>query len=264
MLVLKVGVICQFIMHKVKKNVIFLILFQKVNIIVFPEDGLFGMAFSRKGLESYLEYIPDPEENWNPCKSPEKYNNTEIQQDLSCMAIKSSLFVVANMGDYQPCDSKKDKNCPKDGHYQFYTNVVYNSSGYIVAKYHTINLFFEKQFDYPPVPKAVTFDTDFGRFAVFTCFDILFKNPAIDSLKPGVGNVVFPTAWMDALPLLAAVQYHSAFAAGAKVNLLAANINLPLFRFHGSGIYSPTGFSAFRYNETRGGKLLIADRKSVV
>jgi predicted amidohydrolase len=65
--------------------------------------------------------------------------------------------------------------------------------------------FYERQFDTPPIRKVVTFDTPFGKFAVFTCFDIIFKNPAIDSLMiSGVGNIVFPTAWMDALPLLAA------------------------------------------------------------
>ncbi|XP_052083547.1 pantetheinase-like [Mytilus californianus] len=233
---------------------------QNVNILVFPEDGLYGMGFSRTGLESYLEYIPDPNEKWNACNFPDKYENTEIQRKLSCIAKDNSLYLVVNMGDHQSCNSTNDTKCPQDGHYQFNTDIVYNPKGELIAKYHKINLFYEKQFDTPPVSELVTFDTPFGKFAMFTCFDILFKIPAIDSLKvQGVGNVVFPTAWMDALPLLAAIQFHSAFAAGAKVNFLAANINLPSFKFHGSGIYSPEGYGAFYYSEKHGGKLLIAN-----
>lgn len=230
---------------------------QKVDILVFPEDGIYGYELSRQAMEPYLEYIPD--EEWNACDFPDKYENTEIQRNLSCLAKDASLYLVANIGDRQPCFLKNDTYCPKDGHYQFNTNVVYNRKGDLIAKYHKINLFFERQFDTPPTPKIVTFNTPFGKFAVFTCFDILFKNPAIDSLLPDVGNIVFPTAWMDALPLLAAIEYHSAFAAGAKVNFLAANINRPLKGFHGSGIYSPNGYKAFQYNESQGGKLLVAD-----
>ena len=231
-----------------------------MDILVFPEDGIYGMGFSRQALEPYLEFIPDPKEKWNACNFPDKYPNTEIQRELSCLAKDASLYLVVNFGDRQPCLPENETHCPKDGHYQFNTNVIYNPKGELIAKYHKINLFYERQFDTPPIRKVVTFDTPFGKFAVFTCFDIIFKNPAIDSLMiSGVGNIVFPTAWMDALPLLAAIQYHSAFAAGAKVNFLAANINRPSFRFHGSGIYSPNGYAAFQYSESHEGKLLIAD-----
>ncbi|CAC5364009.1 VNN [Mytilus coruscus] len=229
--------------------------------MVFPEYGIYvGMRISREDIKSYLEYIPDPEENWNACQFPDKYENTDIQRNLSCLAKHTSMYLVVNFGDRQPCVIGNDPNCPKDGHYQFNTNVVYNPKGDLIAKYHKKHLYKEKHFDVPPVTKLVTFETPFGKFAVFTCFDILFKTPAIDALMiDGVGNVVFPTAWMDALPLLAAIQFHSAFAASARVNLLAANINLPKYRFHGSGIYSPTGYKAFQYSESPGGKLLIAD-----
>jgi hypothetical protein len=51
---------------------------------------------------------------------------------------------------------------------------------------------------------------------------------------------------------------------GMKVNLLAANIQLPEDGFHGSGIYTPDGYKTYYYskklNET---KLLVADLQSV-
>ena len=69
---------------------------------------------------------------------------------------------------------------------------------------------------------------------------------------------------MDALPHLAAIQFHSAFAAGLGVNLLGANIHLPVNRFHGSGIYTPTGAVSYYYNDkNKASKLVISEVKSI-
>ncbi|XP_060078404.1 pantetheinase-like [Ylistrum balloti] len=234
---------------------------QGVDIIVFPEDGIYGMGFTRKALSSYLEYIPDPKnESWSACAEPNRYPNTEVQHFLSCLAKNNSMFIVANFGDKQPCSQDTYPSCPIDGHFQFNTDVVYNPLGTLIAKYHKENLFFEYQFDFPPVTEVVTFDTPFGLFGIFTCFDIIFHDPAIDLINRGVRNIVFPTAWMDALPLLGAVQFHSAFARGMGLNFLAANINWPLMRFHGSGIYTPDGVLTYYYNDRHArGQLLISD-----
>lgn len=48
----------------------------------------------------------------------------------------------------------------------------------VVCRYHKHNLCEEPQFDIPEV-EVVTFETPFGRFGLFTCFDILFHDPAI-------------------------------------------------------------------------------------
>jgi pantetheine hydrolase len=237
---------------------------QDVDIIVFPEDGIHGvMVFTnRASLESYTEYIPDPNlETWTPCEDPARHNNTEVQHFLSCLARNNSLYLVANMADRQPCSVTKDNKC-RDGRYQFNTNVVYNPNGTLIARYHKEHLFKieTRFFDKPESVNLVTFDTHFGKFGVFTCFDILFRSPAIDLLeKYGVTNVVFPTAWMDVLPFFPSVEFHSAFAAGMGVNFLAANIHYPTGRFHGSGIYTPDGAEAYYYNDTGSeGRLLIA------
>lgn len=52
---------------------------QGAQILVFPEDGLQGINFSRSSIYGYLETIPDPQqESWNPCTEPGKHNNTEV------------------------------------------------------------------------------------------------------------------------------------------------------------------------------------------
>ncbi|XP_071357270.1 biotinidase-like isoform X2 [Trachinotus anak] len=179
------------------------------------------------------------------------------------MARRHNLYLVANMADLQPCPSKTSpsSNCPSDGHWQFNTNVVFRSDGQLVARYHKQNLYFEEAFDTPPQPEIITFDTPFaGRFGLLTCFDILFHEPTITLVERGVRQLIFPTAWMNQLPLLDTIQFQRALSLGANVTLLAANIRNDQLIMTGSGIYTP--FSATYHHAHRGdpeeGRLLVA------
>nr|XP_023991198.1 biotinidase-like [Salvelinus alpinus] len=99
---------------------------QGAQIIVFPEDGIHGFNFSRLSISGYLETIPDPlTEDWNPCTQPDRHNNTEVLQSLSCMARRHQLYLVANMPDLQPCPLTSHPTCPPDGRWQFNTDVVF-------------------------------------------------------------------------------------------------------------------------------------------
>ncbi|KAL0962051.1 hypothetical protein UPYG_G00335100 [Umbra pygmaea] len=221
---------------------------QGAQIIVFPEDGLQGFNFSRVSISGYLETIPDPLiEDWNPCTQPHRHTRTEVLQRLSCIARRHGLFLVANMADLQPCPLTSHLDlelanppCPPDGHWQFNTDVVFRSDGSLAARYHKHNLYFEMAFDKPPRLEVVAFDTPFaGRFGVLTCFDILFHDPTVKLLEQGIRQMVYPTAWMNQLPLLSAVQFQRAFSLGANVTLLAANIRDDSLGMTGSGIYPP-------------------------
>ncbi|KAL8610006.1 hypothetical protein ACOMHN_029499 [Nucella lapillus] len=231
---------------------------QGADILVFPEDGLYGFSFTWESMTPYLEYIPDPAVvDWVPCDDPTRFPHTEVQQTLSCLAKNHSLYLVANMGDNQPCHLHVLPYCNHplgqghEPHVQYNTDVAFDPSGKLLARYHKQHLFFEKQFDTPVTPELTTFDTPFGRWGMFTCFDILFYQPAVTLIeKKNIANIAFPTAWMDALPLLASIQFHSAFARGMGVNFLAANIHLPIARFQGSGVYTPKGMVAFEHNST--------------
>ncbi|XP_035828945.1 pantetheinase [Aplysia californica] len=235
---------------------------QGASIIVFPEDGLYGFSFTRDTVQPFLEDIPDPKAvTWSPCLDPERYPDTEVQRQLSCMARNNSIYLVADIGDKKPCNVTEDQKCPQDGRYQYNTAVAFDPDGYLVARYHKFKLFFEYQFD-TPEPEPIYFDTPFGRFGLFVCFDVLFLEPAVTMVtQHNVTNIVFPTAWMDALPLLSAIGFHSSFARGLGVNFLSSNLHLPDRRFHGSGIYSPEGVKEFYYNSshTSPGKLLVAE-----
>lgn len=236
---------------------------QGAQIIVTPEDALYGWKFTRETIFPYLEDIPDPRVDWIPCRDPQRFGHTPIQTRLSCLAKNNSIYVLANIGDKKRCDSQ-DSTCPPNGYYQYNTNVVYDAKGQLVARYHKYHLYSEPQFDVPEKPELVTFDTTFGRFGIFTCFDILFHDPAVALVKDfHVDTILYPTAWMNVLPLLTAIEFHSAWAMGMRVNLLAANIHHVQQNMTGSGIYAPHLPRAYHYDmETDSGRLLLSELDS--
>ncbi|KAM7064449.1 biotinidase isoform 2-T2 [Molossus nigricans] len=212
-----------------------------VQIIVFPEDGIHGFNFTRASIYPFLDFMPSPRlVRWNPCLEPQRFSDTEVLQRLSCMAIQGDMFLVANLGTKQPCGGG-DPGCPRDGRYQFNTDVVFSNNGTLVDRYRKHNLYFEAAFDTPLQADHIVFDTPFaGKFGVFTCFDILFFDPAVALLRDSeVKHVVFPAAWMNQLPLLAAIQIQRAFAMAFGVNLLAANVHQPSLGMTGSGVHTP-------------------------
>ena len=239
---------------------------QGARIIVFPEYGLYGLNWTRESIQPYLEYIPDiSTSGWNPCDNPMKYSNTDTQRNLSCIAKNSSIFLVANMGARQPCDDT-EATCPPDGHYQFSANVVYGSNGDFVGRYFKYNLYAEeKHFDKPNKPDYTIFETPFGKFGTFSSSDILYHEPAVHLVKSlNITNIAYPTAWQDKLPLMAAIEFHSAYAEGMQINLLAANLHIPQLGYHGSGLYWPTGTSinaSYYYNcqNMSSGQLVVED-----
>lgn len=233
---------------------------QGAEIIVTPEDALYGWSFTREAIFPYLEDIPDPRVDWIPCQDPHKFGHTPVQVRLSCLAKNNSIYVLANIGDKKPCNSN-DFTCPPNGYYQYNTNVVYDKKGQLVARYHKYHLYSEPQFDVPEKPELVTFNTTFGRFGIFTCFDILFHDPAVTLVKDfHVDTILFPTAWMNVLPLLTAIEFHSAWAMGMRVNLLVANTHHVHLNMTGSGIYAPHSPKVYHYDmETELGKILLSE-----
>ncbi|KFQ08700.1 Pantetheinase, partial [Leptosomus discolor] len=234
---------------------------QGAHIIVTPEDGIYGWRFTRETIYPYLEDIPDPAVDWIPCTDPTRFAPAPVQERLSCMARNNSIYVVANIGDKKLCNSS-DPSCPSDGRYQYNTDVVFDAEGKLVARYHKYNLFRgETQFNYAKEPEVVTFETPFGKLGIFTCFDILFHEPAVVLVRElQVDTVLFPTAWINVLPFLTAIEFHSAWAMGMGVNLLSANTHNINSAMTGSGLFTPEGPATYHYDSgTEEGCLLLAE-----
>ena len=65
--------------------------------------------------------------------------NTEVQHALSCMAKNNSLYLVANIGDSQPCHRLVSARCNHNvqgtnEHFQYNTDVAFDPEGKLVAR----------------------------------------------------------------------------------------------------------------------------------
>ena len=212
-------------------------------------------------MRPFLEEIPDPKwKELNPCLD-KKVPDTEFQRRLSCMARKYKLYLVANMGSVEPCSKATDTDCPKDGRYQYNTNVAYDPRGRHVAKYRKYHTFYLERvtYDTPTTIDYASFKTPFGIVGTFTCFDILFKEPSISLIeKWRIDTIAFPTAWVNVPPYFSAVSFHASFATGTGINLLASNLHISKLNVTGTGIYMPTGPRIFRNPKMdMGSKLLV-------
>lgn len=237
-------------------------------IIVFPEDGLFDG--SRSFILPCLHQLPDPDslladQTINPCLEQE-YNDNFIMKRLSCLARSNKLYLVANFGTREECKWPwKEENaasCAKYGYLMLNTDVVFDQQGNFIKRYRKYNPFVEV-FDKAPQLELAYFDTpDMGRFGLFTCFDILFKSPAIDLVeKYQVNTALYPTWWFDKLPMHSAIQYQEAWAQSNRLNLLAANLVLPERGSIGGGIFSSSSKTNPIYTGANDldPKLIVAD-----
>lgn len=227
------------------------------DIIVFPENGLFGFL-NREMIKPYLEPLPEPTKingrYERPCAQAnlDKFNNCPVLQFLSCLAANYEIAIVANMGEVKPCNRQSNDRCPADGQFQYNTNIVLDTDGSFIAKYHKKHLFFEPEYDEPSTCEKVVFTPRFGvSFGIMTCFDMLYDCPATDLIhKYHIKNFIVPMAWMKGIPLLQANQYQQAWSRSHGVNLIAANIHFPLADLGGSGIYSSGQVKAWYYNNS--------------
>ncbi|GIY69016.1 biotinidase [Caerostris extrusa] len=150
-----------------------IILYPEYGIFPYPEYGLYPPA-ERFRLKEFMEIVPDPKTaSANPCLERKEFSQRLILRTLSCIARNNSILVVANMGDLQSCLGTP--GCPDDGVFHLNTNVVFDKDGTIIHKYHKEHLFYELGMDLPRKEQFFTFETSFGKFATFICFDIDFK-----------------------------------------------------------------------------------------
>ncbi|KYM88556.1 Vanin-like protein 1 [Atta colombica] len=206
-----------------------------VDIIVFPEAGLTTVNFpEREKLKDWTTIVPNASSNYIPC-CQDTFKVSDALRKISCAARNNKIYVVINIAEKEPCSEL----CPKDKMFYYNTNVVFDRTGKIIARYRKTNLSKEYQFNVTTTPEVVSFDTDFGvKFGTFTCFDIYFRKPALQLTRDHqVTDFVYPTAWFSEVPFLTAIQLQAGWSFAENVNLLASGYNRPSFGNAGSGIY---------------------------
>lgn len=230
-----------------------------IDIVVFPEMTLNKMMTAFE--------TPEPESNNSPCDNSTVANDNLLKL-ISCAAKNHHRYLVVNVITKAKCpdgemiENKDTRNCTdrSDGFSYYNTNLVFDRNGTIISRYRKFNLFGE-EVDKPFKPALQTFETDFGvTFGHFVCFDMMFRSPALELVRSGITDIIFPTMWFSELPFLTAVQVQQNWAYVNNVNLIAAGANNPLVGSSGSGIYAgrkgPLGLTMQGTNETN---VLIAE-----
>ena len=232
---------------------------------MFPEYGITGFDQSRDSMVPFLEDIPEPSGLWNSCDEPTtSYPDTKVLHRLSCMAKDHRIYIIANMGDIKYCDIKGDNSCPRDGRYQFNTNVVFDSKGTLISRYHKRNMYDETPlFDPSPTPEYSIFETPFGTFGHIVCFDILNYYPTQVLLEDkGIQNLIVTSAWNVFYPFVLPIQMYSGLAKRNNINVIAANIRNFDYVMASSGIFGANEevFSDPDFMNSKG-ELLVAEVK---
>ncbi|XP_015435413.1 PREDICTED: vanin-like protein 2 [Dufourea novaeangliae] len=238
---------------------------QDSDIIVFPEDGLTSVRMPEKSeMMSWATVVPSADEKYVPCEY-HRPGVSETLKQLSCAARNNSIYLVVNIAEMESCDlgqTNRDQQCfSVNGTRYHNTNVVFDRTGRIIARYRKVNLYMEKQFDTVEPPEVVTFNTDFNvTFGTFTCFDILFYVPALNLTRTnGITNIVYTTAWFSEAPFLTAVQTQFGWSYAEDVNLLAAGYHNAMQGNTGSGIYlGRDGIAEATFSNQTGHRLLVS------
>ncbi|XP_031327982.1 vanin-like protein 2 isoform X2 [Photinus pyralis] len=233
---------------------------QNADIIVFPEYGIVGLDAmyiaeekNSSELTKYGTYVPDPTQNIAPCDYLKCEMCKEHLVNLSCAARANAIYTVVNLPEMEFNNDTGETDFHN-------TNVVFDRSGAVIAKFRKINLSQE------PFLKAgrkiVTFVTDFNvTFGIFTCFDLLFRYPAMEVLSnPEVTDVIFPTAWYSETPFLQGLSIQHGYAKSKGVNMLASALQEPYYSDGGSAIYLSDGSIAEAFiTNKRESRMLVND-----
>ncbi|KAJ8687591.1 hypothetical protein QAD02_023385 [Eretmocerus hayati] len=228
------------------------------DIIVFPESSLSISSPDLKkllGRRKSASYIPDPESEIIPCDADEKKYEYSLRS-ISCAAKVHKMYVVINHAEKVDCN---DTNCESDGILLYNTNVVFDRSGRVIAKYRKYNLFGETGTNKTQEPIPTIFKTDFGvTFGQFICFDIIFEKPSLDLIRNfSITDIVYPTHWFHHLPYAYGNEFQAAWAYSNDVNFIQSGFNNPLTTSGGSGIYIGREGPAHVVSENKRSNILI-------
>nr|XP_045603006.1 vascular non-inflammatory molecule 3-like [Procambarus clarkii] len=256
---------------------------QGVDILVAPEYGVESLnmhPFIPDDLFSLMLFVPDPDLRVTPCAVDADLGHVEALRALSCAALENEIYLVVDLGEASPCRNDTAGNnpfqnvldtsykCPERGYIYYNSQVVFDRSGTVIARYRKKNLYLEASFK-PGTESDETaiFTTDFGvTFTLQVCFDIAFFHPGVNNVVThGITDVVMSTAWVDLLPFTLAPPVQNTWSRELGVNLMVSGYHLPERAKLGSGIYR--GFSdlsfTYTYDPDSGNQMIVSEVETV-
>ncbi|KAF2366138.1 Carbon-nitrogen hydrolase, partial [Trinorchestia longiramus] len=212
------------------------------DIFVSPEYGLQSVdMYTNDSLrfQSLTQQVPDPALAVVPCDDDEQLQNYDIIRNLSCIAREQEMYLVVDVAEQISCETSVAP-CQTDDLTFFNTQVVFDRTGQIIARYRKQNLYLEPQFAPGPSDDAsAIFTTDFGvKFSLQVCFDITFSHPGYSNvMNEGIKDIVMSTAWVDVNPFLLGISVQNGWSRGLGVNLIVSGYHFPEKSKLGSGVF---------------------------
>lgn len=204
---------------------------EDLELVLFPEATLGGsIGASTEVPLPFSEII---------CNSSDT-TYKEYLKKFSCAAIEYNTTIVVNLIEKENCASNNATGfCPSSGIVYYNSNVAFNNSGGVIGRYRKWNLFGEYSKSPPAEVELVSITTkNNNTFGMFTCFDIMFAQPALNLTRDlGLKNILFPTMWFSELPYLTALQTQQMWAEENDVNFISSGANSPRVGSGGTGIF---------------------------
>lgn len=213
-----------------------------VRLLVTPEYGITGFVGSdRSEWFAYAADVPEvPENRTVLCETAAGL--PYVVRRLSCLAKQYRMALVASVVDMKNCNTNPayaECHVSRDGKLLFNTDVVFDSDGAFLAKYHKANLWGEVAVDASADCRAASFTLRDPNvtFGMFTCADLINGWPALHLASQGIRHFVMPLAWTNEMAQMQALSWLQSWSLVANATLLAANAR-DRGKETGSGIFS--------------------------
>lgn len=110
-------------------------------------------------------------------KTNDKLNSDDQSSELDALKRSDQLINDKLTDQLNKINKEQNLNNKYEDYLLFNTELVFDNHGKLVAKYYKHNLFNEKNAINRTDLQLVTFKTEFGKFGILTCSDILYEHP---------------------------------------------------------------------------------------
>ena len=209
-----------------------------VELVLLPEgaNGWFpNERVNRSNIHTFGDRIPavlNGVPRLVPCTSPSYVNASQLKQ-LSCLAYRYSIVLVADLIEVRSCEEPfevGDPPCASDNQLLFNTAVAIGQDGAVLAKYNKRHIAGTLGILDEPTPSRLPrfFDASFRnarsvRFGLMICQDLAFTDVVYEYLALNITNILFSTHFTNLAPIFLMGLHFEGFSRVHHINFLVAN-----------------------------------------